>query len=165
MLAGRLNQGNCALSMTESSTSAGCLCKINFQEFTGVNANPVQAPVCIETACHHTTLFLNVGIKEYSQWFPGWENNIANALLRDFDRSNDNLTQILRNTCPSQLPHHYQIVLLPNEISSWLTLLLHKLPVKEQLQEAHTKTKLGHGNDSPCISTPLDSATTLTFNP
>ncbi len=66
--------------MTDSPTSAGWLRKTNFREFTGVNANPVQAFIRIETALHHATLFLNAGIEEYSQWFPGRENNVANAL-------------------------------------------------------------------------------------
>jgi hypothetical protein len=139
MLARQLTRGNCALSMMDSSTSAGWLRKTNFREFTGVDADPVQASVCIKTACLRTTLFLDAGIKEYSQWFPGWENNVAGALLCDFDHSDDNLTQILRNTCLSQLPQHFQIVPLSNKISLWLTLLLQKLPVKEQLREAHTK--------------------------
>jgi hypothetical protein len=50
--------------MTDSSTSAGWLRKTNFQEFTEVDANPVQAFVRIKTARHHATLFLNAGIKE-----------------------------------------------------------------------------------------------------
>jgi hypothetical protein len=109
-------------------------------------------------SCH---ALLNAGIKEYSQWFLGQENNVADTFSRDFDRSDDNLPQILHNACPSQLPHHFQIVLLPSKISSWPTLLLQKLPVKEQLREAHMTTKLGRGDNSPCISTPSDSATTL----
>ena len=151
--------------MTDSSTSAGWLCKTNFSESTDVDADPVQSSVRIETARLHTTLFLDTGIKEYSPWFPGRENNVADALSRNFDRSDDDLTQILRNTCPSQLPQHFQIVQLPNEISSWLTSLLQKLPVKEQLREAHTRTKLGRGDDSPCTSPPLDLATTCTLSP
>ena len=165
MLAERLTRGDCALSMTDSSTSAGWLCKTNFSESTDVDADPVQSSVRIETARLHTTLFLDTGIKEYSPWFPGRENNVADALSRNFDRSDDDLTQILRNTCPSQLPQHFQIVQLPNKISSWLTTLLQKLPMKEQLREAHTRTKLGRGNDSPCTSPPLDSATTCTSSP
>ena len=116
-------------------------------------------------ARQHATLFLNAGIKEYSQWFPGQENNVDNALLHDFDHSDDRLTQILRNTCPSQLPQHFQIVPLPNKISLWLTLLLWKLPVKEQLREAHTRTKLGRGDNAPSIWTPSDSAMTCTLSP
>ena len=76
--------------MTYSSTYTGWLRKTNFQEFTGVDANLVQASVCIETARHHATLFLNAGIKEYSQWLPGRKNNVDDALLRDFGRSDDN---------------------------------------------------------------------------
>jgi hypothetical protein len=165
MLAGRLNQGDCALPTTDSSTSAGWLRKTNFREFTGVDADPVQASIRIKTAHHHSTLFLNTGIKEYSQWFPGWENNVADALSRDFDHSNVKLTQILRNNCPSQLPQHFQIVPLPNEICLWLTSLLLKLPVKEQLREAHMRAKLGCGDDSPSISTPSDLATTSSSSP
>ena len=75
--------------MTDSSTSAGWLRKTNYREFTGVDADPVQASIRIEIAHHHATLFLNAGIKEYSQWFPGRENNVANAFSCDFDRSND----------------------------------------------------------------------------
>jgi hypothetical protein len=101
MLTGQLNRGNCALLMTDSSTSVGWLRKTNFQEFTGVDGDLVQPSVCNEMAHHHATLFLDAGIKEYSQWFPGWENNVTKALSRDFDRSDDKLTQILCNTCPS----------------------------------------------------------------
>ena len=67
MLAGRLNHGDCALLMTDSSTSAGWLRKTNFQEIIGEDTDAVQAMVCIKTVRHHTTLFLNVGITEYSQ--------------------------------------------------------------------------------------------------
>ncbi len=121
MLAGRLSQGDCALLMTNSSTSAGWLCKTNFQEIIGDDPGPVQARVQIKTACHHAILFLNAGIKEYSQWFPGQENNVADALSHDFDRSDVAITQILRDTCPLQLPQRFQIALLPNKISLWLT--------------------------------------------
>ncbi len=165
LLAGCLHRGDCALSMTDSTTSAGWLCKTNFQELTGNDPNPVQARVRIETACHHAILLLKAGVKEYSQWFPGRENNVADALSRDFDHSDDELTQILRDTCPSQLPQHFHISPLPNEISLWLTSLLQKLPVKEQLWEAHMRTKLGRGNASPYTSSPSDLATTSSLTP
>ena len=152
--------------MTDSTTSAGWLRKTNFREFTGDDPDPVQArAVRIETARHHATLFLEAGIKEYSQWFPGCENNVADALSCDFDRSGAELTRILRDSCPSQLPQLFHIAPLPNEISLWLTSLLQKLPVKEQLQEAHTRTKLGRGGVSPNILSPLDSATTSSLTP
>jgi hypothetical protein len=70
MLAGHLNRGDCVLLMMDSSTFAGWLHKTNFQEFLGENADTVQSRVCIDIAHHHATLFLEAGIKEYSQWFP-----------------------------------------------------------------------------------------------
>ena len=85
--------------------------------------------------------------------------------LCDFNRSDDKLTKIIHNTCPSQLPQHFQIVLLPNEMSSWLTSLLLKLPLKEQLWEAHTRTKLGCGTTSQNILNPLELATMSSLIP
>jgi hypothetical protein len=165
LLAGRLNRGDCALSMTDSTTSAGWLRKTNFRELTGDNPDPVQARVRVETARHHAILLLKGGVKEYSQWFPGRENNVADALSRDFDCSDAALTQTLRDTCPSQLPQHFHIAPLPNEISSWLTSLLQKLPVREQLWEAHTRTKLGRGDAFPNTLSPSESAMTSSLSP
>jgi hypothetical protein len=85
MLAGHLKTGDYALSMTDRCTSAGWLRKTNFQEIIGEDVEPVQSKVCIVTARHHTTLFLKEGIKKYSQWFSGEDNDVADALLRNFD--------------------------------------------------------------------------------
>ena len=79
MLAGRLTSGDCALSMTDSTTSAGWIRKTNFKE-DGDNVNPIKATVCIEIARHHAALFINANIKEYSQWFEGKKNPVADAL-------------------------------------------------------------------------------------
>jgi hypothetical protein len=135
------------------------------QEIMWENTDEVQATVRIKTAHHHANLFFDAGIKEYSQWFLGQENNVADTISRDFDRSDNELTQIIRNTCPSQLPQLFQISPLPNEISLWLTSLLLKLPVKEQLREAHTRTKLGRCTASPSIFIPSESAKTSSLIP
>ena len=95
----------------------------------------------------------------------GWEihgadNNVADALSRDNDRTDEELTQILHLHCPSQLPQHFEIVPLPNEIVSWLTSLLLRLPVKQQLAETHSTTKLGRGTATQSTAEALDSETT-----
>ena len=94
MLAGCLNRGDRALSMTDSSRLAEWLRKTNFQEVIGDDVDLVQAQVCIEIAQHQTTLFLKAGVKEYSQWFRGKENNVTNILSHDFDCSSCELTTI-----------------------------------------------------------------------
>ncbi len=80
---------------------------------------------------------------EYSQWLPGSENQVADALSWDMDRTNNKLSQIFFTHIPSQLPTSFKIVLLPNEVVSWMTLLILKLPMNPQYNKAHTMTILG----------------------
>ena len=56
-----------------------------------------------------------------------------------------------------------QIVPLPKEITSWLTSLLRCLPVKQQLVEKHTRTKLGRGTGTQDDANKSDSETTLSL--
>ncbi len=71
---------------------------------------------------------------------------MLDALSCDEDRSDDELTKIIKSCCPSQVPSCFKICWLPNKITSWLTALLLKLPVSKQLKEVHMRSKLGHGN-------------------
>ena len=143
--------------MTDSTTSEGWLRKSNFIED---GEDPIQATIRLEVARHHATHYLSNEIREYSQWFCGADNNVADALSRDNDRTDEELTQILRLHCPSQLPQHFKIVPLPNEIVSWLTSLLLRLPVKQQLAETHSTTKLGRGTATQSTAEASDSETT-----
>ncbi len=96
-------------------------------------------------------------ISKYSQWIRGIENNVAHVLSRDMDRSDNKLTQILFTHIPSQVPNSFKIVPLTNEIISWATLLLRRLPVQPQYSKEHTKTTLGHGNDGKNTANPQAS--------
>jgi hypothetical protein len=164
IIKGRLQSGDCALSMTDSTTSEGWLRKTNFSE---LGDNPLQATVRLEAARTHAMHYMTLGIREYSQWFKGEANVVADALSRDNDRSDEELTNIFRTHCPSQIPQHFEIQPLPNEITSWLTALLQKLPANPQYNEKHTRTKLGRGtggqptavgSDSPTHSSPTSLA-------
>ena len=99
-------------------------------------------------------------VKNYSQWFAGKYNDVSDALSQDDDRSDEELTIILCNFVPSQVPSHFEIVPLPNKISSWMISLLQRLPVKEQLMEKQKRNKLGRGTDSYRGVIPLGSSTT-----
>ena len=153
IIAGRLNSGDCSLSMTDSTTAEGWMHKTNFRES---DEDQEQIDVRIEAARKFAMEFTEHGIRSYSQWFPGKENIVADALSRDDDRSNEELTSILYRFAPHQMPSHFEIVPLPNEIASWLTSLLSKLPVREQYREAHMRTKLGRGGDGSNIADQLD---------
>ncbi len=157
ILTGRLKEGDCALSMNNNTTLEGWLKKTNFIEDC---EEPIQATIRLEVARHHTTNYLLGGIQEYIQWFRGADNNITDALSQDDDRSDNKLTIILRTHCYSQLPQHFKIVPLPKEITLWLTLLLLRLPVKQQLEEEHLRTKLGRGKGTQSTAAGLDLDTT-----
>jgi hypothetical protein len=77
IIAGHLRKGNCALLTTNSTTSKGWLQKSNFIE---VGDDPIQATIQLKVACLHATHYHSTCIREYSQWFHGADNNIANAL-------------------------------------------------------------------------------------
>ena len=64
-LAGRLNNGDYSLSMTDSTTSEGWMQKMNFKE----DKNGIQATIRIEVAQSHAAQFIDHRIREYSQWF------------------------------------------------------------------------------------------------
>ncbi len=81
ILAGRFNDGDCSLSMTDSTTSKGWMRKTNFKE----DKNGIQATIRIEVAQSHAAQFIDHGIREYSQWFRGIEKNVTDALSRDMD--------------------------------------------------------------------------------
>jgi hypothetical protein len=128
--------------MTDSTTSEGWLRKTNFSE---LGDNPLQATVRLEAARMHAMHYMTLGIREYSQWFKGEANMVADALSCENNRSDKELTHIFRTHCPSQIPQHFEIQPLPNKIILWLTALLLKLPMNPQYNEKHTRTKLGCG--------------------
>ena len=114
ILAGRLQPLNYSLSMTNSTTSEGWLRKSNFKE----DDDMVQAQARIQAAREHASRYMNLGIRDCSQWFPGKENIVADALSCEIFLSDLELTSLLCTTVPQQIHSNFKIVPLPNEISS-----------------------------------------------
>jgi hypothetical protein len=48
--------------------------------FFEAGMNPDKSIIYLEIARKHASHFIHHNIKEYSQWFPGKKNNVANAL-------------------------------------------------------------------------------------
>ncbi len=69
------------------------------------------------------------------------------------------LTSILCLHFPKQMPTHFEISLLPNEISSWLILLLQRLPMIPRLREEHMTARLELGHDGMSAASQLDAKT------
>jgi hypothetical protein len=127
--------------------------------FNKVGEEPVQATVCTDAARHHTQIFMDAEIKGYSQWFGGKLNNVANSLSWIGTRTTKNSPQYSFSTSHNRCRCNFKISPLPNEINSWLILLLQCLPVNKRLREEHMMTNLAHGPDGKSTVSQLDAET------
>ena len=83
--------------MTDSTTPEGWSKKSNFSE---LGEDPVQAEVRIEVCRNDAKRQLDFEVKDYSQRFPSVQNEVADALSRDNDRTYEELKNILKIFCP-----------------------------------------------------------------
>ena len=74
---------------------------------------PIQVTFRLEVSRSDAKRVMENKIKNYSQWFPGWMNDVSDALSRDDDRSDDEIINIFRSFTHSQIPDHFEIVPLP----------------------------------------------------
>ena len=65
----------CSLSMTDSTTTNGWLRKSNFDD-CDAQENAAQNQCKLELARKYASLLLDNDIKDYSQWFPGEDNDV-----------------------------------------------------------------------------------------
>jgi hypothetical protein len=63
IIGGWLIPGDCALSMTDSTTAEGWMKKLNFSKAAN---DPIQALTCVDAAIKYTQVFLDVDVKGYS---------------------------------------------------------------------------------------------------
>jgi len=133
---------SCILSMTDSTSSNGWLKKSNFME---QDENNQQTKAKRMLARSHALRLLANDVKEYSQWFPGKENDVADSLSRDFHLSNTELTSLLHHLLPHQTPSTFQIKPLPPEIKSWLCAWLQSMPEGVRSREIRQRSTTARG--------------------
>ena len=90
----RLGPGDCSLSMTDSSTLEVWLRKSILKDD---GESPIQANVRLEESRSDAKRIMENKIKNYSQWFPGWMNDVSESLSQDNDRSDNELINIFRS--------------------------------------------------------------------
>ena len=82
---------------------------------------------------------------DYSQWFPGDDNDIADSLSQDNHLSDDKLTSLFFSSVPEQTPQDFKISPIPQEIESFILSLLEKLPGESQTREKHKHSSVSRG--------------------
>jgi hypothetical protein len=163
VLEGNLHPEDCILSMTDSSTSEGWHKKTNFKTDpidADCDFDPEEAQVRTEISRHFAEICVENKLVHYAQWFAGKENDVSDSLSRDYDKSDEELTHLLYSHFPEQMPEHFKIAPLPKEILSWLTLLLRRLSVKDQLQEKRSRTEIGQSKGGENMQDQLELPTT-----
>jgi hypothetical protein len=89
--------------MTDSSTSEGWTRKSNFK-IDPIDADcdfdPIEAEVRTDICRHFAELTLDNKFCHYTVWFKGEENDGSDALSRDDNRSNEELTHLLYSHVP-----------------------------------------------------------------
>ena len=152
MINGDLPKLSCVLSMTDSTTSAGWLRKSNFAD-DGDSKSHMRAK--LHAARAHAARLLEFDIREYSQWFPGELNLIADSLSRDFHLSDSQLVNLFTSRFSSQIHHNFKIVPIPEEINCWLCAWLQLMPEHRLQPEAHRPSNLEHGSAGRSSFDPL----------
>ena len=103
LLEGSLPPLSCILSMTDNTTTNGWLKKLNFPD-DSEDETDAHLAYKMELAHAHSLRLLDNWVKEYSQWFAGKYNDVRDSLSRDLHLDNEQLTQLLTSSVPSQLP-------------------------------------------------------------
>jgi hypothetical protein len=85
--------------------------------FRASDKDQIQIDMRIEAAQKFEIDFTEHGIKSYSQWFPGKENIVADALSCDDNRTDNKLTSILYPFAPHQIPNLFRIYHCPTKLS------------------------------------------------
>eukprot|EP00956_Cyclotella_meneghiniana_P001492 scaffold1687_cov40-Cyclotella_meneghiniana.AAC.3 len=119
VIEGTLQPEDCILSMTDSSTSEGWHKKTNFKTDpveADCEFDPEEAEVRTEICRQFAELCVKNKLVHHVQWFAGKQNDVSDALSRDDDRSDEELTRLLYLHCPEQMPQHFEIAPLPQEI-------------------------------------------------
>lgn len=152
-----LPEYSCTLSMTDSSTTQGWARKSNF---IVREENKEQTECKLESVRGHAERYMDHNMKDYTQWFPGDANDIADSLSRDIHLDDLTLTKLLFHCVPEQMPKNFRIQKLPSEIESWICAWLQKMPEGKPLQEIHKSSKIALGSVGKSFLDQLESQTT-----
>ena len=116
VIEGTLQPEDCILSMTDSSTSEGWHKKTNFKTDpveADCEFDPEEAEVRTDICRQFAELCVKNKLAHHVQWFAGKQNDVSDALSRDDDRSDEELTHLLYSHCTEQMPQHFEIAPLP----------------------------------------------------
>ena len=145
LLENALPEFSCILAMGDSTTAAGWLKKSNFKYSQDESFEMTEAK--LKLSRDHALRLMSHKCSDYSQWFKGDDNDVADSLSRDHHIPPNVLTQLFHTSIPNQTPKNLKISPLPLEIHSYITSILQSLPEETQQQEKLKTSKVARGVD------------------
>jgi hypothetical protein len=132
--------GYCYLSATDNTSAMGWLRKSNF-------VSDGDRAAHLGLAREFTSELLRRALMNYSQWFAGEGNWVADLLSRDLVLSDHKITTISNSRFPSQVPKSFKVSPLPAKISSFLSywMQLQTLPRGSPAKRTAKPTPPGDG--------------------
>jgi hypothetical protein len=130
---------SCILALGDNSSAVGWLHK--------ANVDPNQNKALHTASRKLASLLMESECCLYSQHFKGEFNNVADALSRLHDLTDNQLLSFILSNFPDQVPHTFSIVPLAPSIISWMTWLLQKNNGHTEFKNKQQTKKRGRGND------------------
>lgn len=140
---GNLPEFSCILAMGDSTTAAGWLKKSNFKYSEEESKAMTNAK--LKLARDHALRLMTHKCSDYSQWFKGEHNDLADSLSRDHHIPINVLSHLFSVSIPQQTPKNLRISPLPPEVHSYITSMLQSLPEETQQPERLKTSKIARG--------------------
>lgn len=157
---GELAVGDCVLSLADNTSAAGWLRKSNFAPEGEQAAHFGLARELAATA-------LDTGTVLFSQWICGLDNEVADCLSRDDERSDAELTEyiLFAYSDSGQIPSTFKVSKLPDELSSLLSFWVQQGTEEMELPQGPTPRPTPHGKSGTSLSTNADCKRTPIWTP
>jgi hypothetical protein len=129
----------CFLALSDNLSAVGWLHKANMDKSKNL---PLHL-----AARKYAEVFMEAERCVYSQHINGIYNNVADALSRRFDLTDEDLTKFIHLSFPSQVPRAFKIYPLPQNLSSWAICWLQKYNEITEIRKTQETRKLESGKD------------------
>jgi hypothetical protein len=150
--------GDCFLSVGDNTSALGWIHKSNFQP-----DRDLEQATHLALARYITNLLAELRVVQFGQWLPGIDNGVADALSRQHEKSDEELTRLIVASYPSQTPLGFRIRALRPEITSWVRYwVLHTHETRE-LPPGLSIRETRHGKDGLISCTSVNSKTTCSL--
>ena len=147
------NKNKKILAFTDNSSALGWLHKSSF--------HPAEKNKHDQAARSFARFMIKNEHSLYAEHIKGSSNNVADSLSREFNFTNQQLTNLLHIAFPEQMPHNFNIKKVPDRIISWTISLLESSTSKKGPKPNPSKKQIQIGENGKTFADKLGSGTSF----